>query len=46
MVRAIHHFIDGIDGDPSSVLGLSLPLIRRTLAGWGLDVSAFWNVAR
>ncbi|MFD5869267.1 Maf family protein [Corynebacterium sp. NPDC060344] len=36
-------FIDGIDGDPSSVLGLSLPLIRRTLAGWGLDVSAFWN---
>lgn len=39
-------FIDGIDGDPSSVLGLSLPLIRRTLAGWGLDVSAFWNVAR
>lgn len=36
-------FIDGIDGDPSSVLGLSLPLIRRTLAEWGLDVSAFWN---
>lgn len=38
-------FIDGVDGDPSSVLGLSLPLIRRTLAGWGLDVSAFWNRA-
>lgn len=36
-------FIDGIEGDPSSVLGLSLPLIRRTLAGWGLDVSTFWN---
>ncbi|WP_295626648.1 nucleoside triphosphate pyrophosphatase [uncultured Corynebacterium sp.] len=36
-------FIDGIDGDPSSVLGLSLPLIRRTLSEWGLDVSAFWN---
>lgn len=38
-------FIDGVDGDPSSVLGLSLPLIRRTLAGWGLDVSAFWKRA-
>lgn len=38
-------FIDGVDGDPSSVLGLSLPLIRRTLAGWDLDVSAFWNRA-
>ena len=36
-------FIDGIDGDPSSVLGLSLPLIRRTLAEWGLDVSEFWT---
>lgn len=36
-------FIDGIDGDPSSVLGLSLPLIRRTLSDWGLDVSSFWN---
>lgn len=36
-------FIDGVDGDPSSVLGLSLPLIRRTLAEWGLDVSTFWN---
>lgn len=35
-------FIDGIDGDPSSVLGISLPLLRRTLAGWGLDVSDFW----
>lgn len=36
-------FIDGIDGDPSSVLGLSLPLIRRTLSDRGLDVSSFWN---
>src|SRR4051794_20274164 len=25
-------FIDGIDGDPSNVLGLSLPLLRRMLA--------------
>ncbi|MBV7295576.1 Maf-like protein [Corynebacterium sp. TAE3-ERU12] len=36
-------FIDGVDGDPSSVLGLSLPLIRRTLAAHELDISDFWN---
>lgn len=36
-------FIDRIEGDPSSVIGLSLPLVRRTLAGFGLDVSNFWN---
>jgi len=30
-------FIDGIDGDPSNVIGLSLPLLRRMLAE--LDVS-------
>lgn len=36
-------FIDRIEGDPSSVIGLSLPLVRRTLAGFGLDVSDFWN---
>lgn len=36
-------FIDRIDGDPSSVIGLSLPLLRRTFAGFGLDVSDFWN---
>lgn len=39
-------FIDGIDGDPSSVLGLSLPLIRRTLAEWNVDISEFWNNIR
>lgn len=36
-------FIDGIEGDATNVLGLSLPHVRRTLAGWGMDVSAFWN---
>ncbi len=24
-------FVDGIDGDPGNVLGLSLPLLRRML---------------
>lgn len=36
-------FIDRIDGDPSSVIGLSLPLVRRVINGAGLNVSDFWN---
>ncbi len=35
-------FIDGIDGDPSSVIGISLPLTRRLLAEVGIDVAALW----
>lgn len=35
-------FIDGVDGDPSSVIGISLPLIRRLLAVAGLSVSGLW----
>ena len=37
-------FIDGVDGDPSNVIGLSLPLLRRQLAelniSW-LDVVSY-----
>lgn len=36
-------FIDRIEGDPSSVIGLSLPVLRRALDGFGLSVSDFWN---
>ena len=36
-------FIDRIEGDPSSVIGLSLPLVRRALYSFGLDASRFWN---
>ncbi|MEJ5919991.1 MULTISPECIES: nucleoside triphosphate pyrophosphatase [unclassified Corynebacterium] len=36
-------FIDSIDGDPSSVLGLSLPLIRRVVNMWDMPISSFWN---
>ena len=36
-------FIDRIEGDPSSVIGLSLPVLRRALTGFGLSVSDFWN---
>lgn len=35
-------FIDSIEGDPSSVIGLSLPLLRRALYSFGLSVSEFW----
>lgn len=35
-------FIDGIDGDPSSVLGISLPLTRRLLAEVGVSVIDLW----
>lgn len=36
-------FIDRIEGDPSSVIGLSLPVLRRGLEGFGLSVSDLWN---
>ena len=36
-------FIDRIEGDPSSVIGLSLPVVRRALYSFGLDASAFWR---
>jgi septum formation protein len=36
-------FIDGIDGDPSSVIGLSLPLTRRLLIEVGVSVVDLWR---
>lgn len=36
-------FIDGIDGDPSNVLGISLPLLRRMLAELGLAITDLWR---
>ena len=35
-------FVDGIDGDPSNVIGISLPLTRRLLAGVGVRVTELW----
>lgn len=35
-------FIDRIDGDPSNVLGISLPLLRTMLYRLGYRVSDFW----
>ncbi|MUL67676.1 septum formation inhibitor Maf [Mycobacterium sp. CBMA 234] len=35
-------FIDRIDGDPSNVIGLSLPLLRQMLTQLGVSVAALW----
>ncbi len=35
-------FVDRIEGDPSNVIGLSLPLVRTMLAGLGLGVAELW----
>jgi septum formation protein len=35
-------FVEGIDGDPSSVIGISLPLTRRLLHELGVAVSDIW----
>jgi septum formation protein len=36
-------FVDGLDGDPSSVIGISLPLTRRLLAEVGVPVVSLWS---
>jgi septum formation protein len=38
-------FVEGIDGDPSNVIGISLPLLRRMLAELGLAVTDLWRHA-
>jgi septum formation protein len=35
-------FVEGVEGDPSNVVGLSLPLVRRLLAEIGVGVDALW----
>ena len=35
-------FVDGVDGDPANVIGLSLPLLRRLLAEVGVAVTDLW----
>ncbi|MFJ9694700.1 nucleoside triphosphate pyrophosphatase [Kitasatospora sp. NPDC101183] len=36
-------FIDGIDGDPGNVIGLSLPLLRRLLADLDVRIVDLWT---
>lgn len=35
-------FIERIDGDPSNVIGLSMPLLRRLLAHLGVEITQLW----
>jgi len=35
-------FIDGVDGDPSAVVGIGLPLTRALLLRAGVSVAALW----
>jgi septum formation protein len=36
-------FVEGVDGDPSSVIGISLPLTRKLLADVGVSVVDLWS---
>jgi septum formation protein len=36
-------FVDGIDGDPSNVIGLSLPLLRSLLAELDIAIIELWR---
>jgi septum formation protein len=36
-------FVERIDGDPGTVIGLSLPLLRRLLAELGVPITALWR---
>jgi len=39
-------FIDGVDGDPGNVIGLSLPLVRTLLAELDISITDLWNGVR
>jgi septum formation protein len=38
-------FIDGIDGDPGNVIGLSMPLLRRLLGELDIAITDLWRPA-
>jgi septum formation protein len=39
-------FVDGVEGDPSNVVGLSLPTLRRLLAELGITWTDLWEARR
>ena len=39
-------FIDGVEGDPHGIIGISLPLLRRLIKELGVDWTDLWNVKR
>jgi septum formation protein len=36
-------FVESIEGDPGTVIGVSLPLLRRLLAQLGVPITRFWT---
>jgi septum formation protein len=38
-------YVDGIDGDPSNVVGVSLPLLRELVSELGYSWSDFWQIS-
>jgi septum formation protein len=36
-------FVEGVDGDPGNVIGLSLPLLRRLLAELDVPITSLWR---
>jgi septum formation protein len=36
-------FIDGVDGDPGNVIGVSLPLVRLLLAKLDIEITSLWR---
>jgi septum formation protein len=36
-------FIDGVEGDPGNVIGVSLPLVRELLRGLDIEVTELWS---
>jgi septum formation protein len=39
-------FVDGVDGDHGTVLGLSMPLLRRLLGALGVAITDLWVTRR
>jgi septum formation protein len=37
-------FVNGIDGDPGNVVGVSLPLLRKLLAQLGVSITDLWRL--
>jgi septum formation protein len=35
--------VERIEGDPGTVIGLSLPLLRRLLGELGIPITALWR---
>ena len=36
-------FVERIEGDPSNVIGISMPLVRRMVQGAGLSITELWT---